>query len=116
MITMRIKASCNPQDRIGGYFVSVDGAEYKGGAADTTVNRMELTAIIDGVSRIKKTDAKQHVRIVTKNRYVANGMKNFRDWRDHNFRTKAGSQAANMDLWDQLIKTANKQNVFLHVD
>lgn len=74
--------------------------EVGGGELKTTNNRMELTAVIAGL-RDLPTPAR--ACIFTDSRYV---MKNFGDWleqwQSNGWRTAAGKEVKNRELWEQL--------------
>lgn len=94
--------SCNYQDRIGGWgFVIIIGGheiEMSGSSVDTTSNRMEMMAVIRGLSVIK-TPSK--VKVFTDSEYVRNGiLKN--GWVD-----KGHMAVKNYDLWGRMNKIVN---------
>ena len=69
--------------------------EICGGEADTTNNRMELTAVIFALETLKK---KCHVRLFTDSQYVQRGMTEWlENWQRRDFR-----RVKNADLWRRL--------------
>lgn len=71
--------------------------ELFGGEAETTNNRMELQAVIEGLSALKRPC---HVRIITDSQYVKNGVERWMaNWKRRGWRTAAGKPVANQDLW-----------------
>lgn len=71
-----------------------------GGEANTTNNRMELTAVIQGLSALKR---RCRVRVVTDSRYVMQGMTEWLpNWKKKRWRTAGGKPVMNVDLWQQL--------------
>lgn len=74
--------------------------ELFGGAPQTTNNRMELQAVIEGLNVLKKACA---VTIVTDSQYVKNGVESWMaNWKRRGWRTASGSPVANQDLWQAL--------------
>lgn len=75
--------------------------ELSGGAAETTNNRMELTAVIEALKALRRECA---VIIYTDSRYVMDGVQEWLpNWKRNNWRTSnKKSPVKNMDLWQQL--------------
>lgn len=78
-------------------------AEFSGGEANTTNNRMELTAVISGLAALKEPC---EVTLTTDSKYVADAIKNgwARAWQANNWRKKDRKPALNSDLWEKLLK------------
>ncbi len=76
--------------------------ELSGGERDTTNNRMELTAAIEGLSALKQPCK---VRLVTDSKYVADGITKgwAESWRKNNWRKADKKPALNPDLWEKLL-------------
>jgi ribonuclease HI len=71
--------------------------ELSGFAPDTTNNRMELTAVIEGLKAIKKP---AHVTIFTDSRYVIDGITLYlENWKENGFKTADKKPVKNQDLW-----------------
>ena len=81
-----------------------------GGAADTTNNRMELTALLEGLRALKEPCA---VRVVTDSRYVANGINKgwARGWQRNGWRKSDKTPALNADLWEALLGEIGRHEV-----
>ena len=79
--------------------------KLSGGERDTTNNRMEMTAVIEGL-RSLKSDRRWHVHLVSDSEYVINGLTQWIDgWIANNWRRgkKAGAPPVkNVDLWKAL--------------
>lgn len=77
--------------------------ELCGGEADTTNNRMELTAVIEGLSALKEPC---EVELCTDSKYVADGLSKgwAKGWRAKGWRKSDGSAALNPDLWERLLE------------
>ncbi|ULJ68446.1 ribonuclease HI [Wielerella bovis] len=83
--------------------------ELFGGEADTTNNRMELTAIIEGLTCLKRAC---DVVICTDSQYVKNGMENWiHGWKKNGWKTAAKKPVKNEDLWRKLDALAAQHNI-----
>jgi len=84
--------------------------EISGGVADTTNNRMEMTAVICALRALKRKNCAVH--IYTDSRYVAQGMKEWLpNWRRRAFRKNDGKPIKNEDLWRELDALAAQYDV-----
>jgi len=101
----------NPGPGGWGVVLQYEGHErcLKGGEADTTNNRMELMAVIEGLRALKEPC---EVVITTDSQYVKNGITQWiHGWRKRGWRTANGSPVKNRDLWEQLEEEVNRQSV-----
>ena len=74
--------------------------ELFGGNPSTTNNRMELTAVIEGLTALKKSSL---VTIYTDSQYVQKGMTEWLlNWKAKGFKVKGGGYRINHDLWREL--------------
>lgn len=81
--------------------------DLKGGAADTTNNRMELTAAIEALNALDKATV---VRVVTDSTYVRDGItKWLAGWKRNGWKTAAKKPVKNADLW-QLLEAAEARH------
>ena len=83
--------------------------ERSGGERETTNNRMELTALIEGLSALKKPSC---VQVFTDSVYVGKGISEWMTkWKANGWRRKEGKRMVavkNEDLWrrlDELLQT-----------
>lgn len=76
--------------------------ELSGGEMNTTNNRMELTAVIEGLSALKEPCA---VKLTTDSKYVADGVTKgwAESWRKNGWRKADKKPALNPDLWEKLL-------------
>ena len=76
--------------------------ELSGGERQTTNNRMELTAVIEGLKALKE---KCIVTVITDSKYVSDGINLgwARSWKANNWRKKDKKPALNSELWDELL-------------
>lgn len=87
--------------------------ELSGGEANTTNNRMEITAVIRALQQLKKPNCNVH--IYTDSQYVMRGMNEWLPgWRKKNFRKSDGKPVLNIDLWQQLEHTAAQHQIKWH--
>lgn len=83
--------------------------EMCGGEADTTNNRMELKAAIEGLKQLKRPC---RVVITTDSKYVQNGITQWLDnWKKKNWRTSSGGPVKNQELWQELENLVNQHQV-----
>ncbi|MBF0256042.1 MAG: ribonuclease HI [Gammaproteobacteria bacterium] len=80
-----------------------------GGVADTTNNRMELTAVICALQALKRPCA---VRITTDSQYVKNGISSWiKGWKRNGWRTASKQPVKNIELWQALDAEVAKHQV-----
>lgn len=88
------------------------GAEREifGGEAQTTNNRMELRAVIEGLSALKE---RCEVSIYSDSAYVVSAFTNdwITAWQNNGWRTSGKDEVKNRDLWQQLLSLAQKHVV-----
>ncbi|MGY6635600.1 MAG: ribonuclease HI [Erythrobacter sp.] len=83
--------------------------ELVGGAAQTTNNRMEMTAVLEGLRALK---APCEVTIHTDSRYVIDGMTQWIfGWQKRGWVNAAKKPVANEDLWRALIDAVRPHKV-----
>ena len=87
--------------------------ELSGGEARTTNNRMELTAVIEGLSALNETCA---VTLTSDSKYVIDAIQKgwARGWKRNGWRKADKKPALNADLWDRLLKLCDYHWVNLH--
>lgn len=86
--------------------------ELYGGAPDTTNNRMELQAAIEGLAVLNKRSA---VRLYTDSSYVKNGIEQWlAGWKRNGWRTAAKQPVKNVDLWQRLDELVQQHDVRWH--
>lgn len=74
--------------------------ELFGGDADTTNNRMELTAVIEGLAALKRSC---FVVVYTDSQYVQKGISEWlAGWKARGWKTAAKAPVKNVDLWQRL--------------
>ena len=86
----------------GAVLRAADGAEKElcGGEAQTTNNRMEMMAVIEALSALKRPC---HVVLHVDSQYVLKGMTEWlQGWKAKGWRTAAKQPVKNVDLWQRL--------------
>ncbi len=83
-----------------------------GGVANTTNNRMELTAAIKALQALKKPCV---VEITTDSQYVRKGITEWMsNWKKRGWKTSNKKPVVNMDLWQELDREAQRHNITWH--
>jgi len=83
--------------------------EISGGAADTTNNRMELMATIEGLKQLKTAC---HVTLVTDSKYVLQGFTEWLPgWKKKGWKTADKKPVKNVDLWQALETVAASHHI-----
>ena len=86
--------------------------ELCGGEAQTTNNRMELTAVIEGLAALKN---RSKVRVYTDSQYVQKGISEWiHNWKRRGWRTADKKPVKNEDLWRKLDEIARGHHVEWH--
>lgn len=86
--------------------------ELSGGEAQTTNNRMELTAAIEGLAALKEPC---RVTLCSDSKYLTDGITKgwARSWRRNGWRKADKKPALNADLWDRLLTQMDRHEVTL---
>jgi len=83
-----------------------------GGEKDTTNNRMELMAAIEGLRSLKETC---EVELTTDSQYVRKGITEWiNNWKKNGWKTAAKKPVKNADLWQQLDEEVARHTVNWH--
>lgn len=89
--------------------VEVKRRELKGGAAETTNNRMELTGAIEALNALGRPAA---ITVVTDSTYVRDGLtKWIHGWKRNGWKTAAKKPVKNEDLWRALDEAQARHRV-----
>lgn len=86
--------------------------ERAGGDPQTTNNRMELQAVIEGLSTLTKPSL---VDLYSDSQYVLNGLREWlKAWKSRGWRTADKQPVKNQDLWETLDALIQKHEVRFH--
>ena len=115
-IVIHTDGSCETQTRLGGWAAVLECGEHQrvlqGSATDTTVNAMELTAVIEALKALKQ--AGSSAQLFTDANYVVRGVNEWlSDWLKHGWKNARGERVANLDLWEQLKTLLDQHTVTL---
>ncbi len=81
--------------------------EISGAKRMTTNNRMELTAVIEGLRTLRRP---ADVDVMSDSKYVVQGMTEWiHNWIKRGWKTAAKKPVLNEDLWQALLKLAERQ-------
>lgn len=84
-------------------------AELSGGQAQTTNNRMELTAVIQALAVLPDSVS---ITVMTDSQYVQKGMEQWlAGWKKKGWKTASNQPVKNQDLWIQLDELCQKKQV-----
>jgi ribonuclease HI len=104
----------NPGPGGWGALLRARGAEKElwGGEADTTNNRMELTAVIRALEALRRPS---RVRVYTDSQYVQKGISAWlAQWKRRGWRTADRKPVKNIDLWRELDALAARHSIEWH--
>lgn len=86
--------------------------ELSGAVADTTNNRMEIQAVIEGLNALKRP---MRVELYTDSKYVMNGVTDWMPrWKQNGWKTAAKKPVANQDSWQALDTALAPHDVAWH--
>ena len=115
-VTVYSDGACSGNPGPGGWGTILDykgkRKELSGGEEHTTNNRMELTAVIEGLKALKEPCK---VKIITDSQYVFNGITLgwAQSWRANNWKKKDKKPALNPELWAELLELIEKHDVVM---
>ncbi|MFC8596855.1 ribonuclease HI [Isoptericola sp. NPDC057191] len=105
--------ACKGNPGLGGWGALMRSGEHTkelyGGDPLTTNNRMELTAVVEGLRALKRPST---VVIHVDSSYVMNGMQTWiKGWKRNAWTTAAKKPVKNVDLWQALDAEVTKHDV-----
>ncbi len=116
-VTLYTDGACSGNPGPGGWgaILSYQGSEKElsGGAADTTNNRMELTAVIEGLSALREPC---RVELYSDSKYVIDALQKgwAVGWQARGWRKADKTPALNPDLWERLLQLCRMHQVVCH--
>lgn len=117
IIELYTDGGSDPNPGVGGFgFILCQKGrckEFAEGFRMTTNNRMELMAVIFGLSQIKR---KAIVQVFSDSKYVIDGIEKgwARNWKARGWMRNNKEKAINPDLWSQLLELTEKHDVRFH--
>jgi ribonuclease HI len=80
-----------------------------GSEKNSTNNRMELTAAINALLKIKESEK---IKIYTDSKYLKNGIEKWiNNWKNNNWKNSNKKDVKNKDLWTKLDSLINKKQI-----
>jgi ribonuclease HI len=115
-VTIYTDGACSGNPGPGGWgAILISGQHRKeicGGEAETTNNRMELTAAIAALAALKKPS---RVALYSDSEYLRNGIGTWIDgWKRNGWRTSARQPVKNVELWLKLDAARQRHEVHWH--
>ena len=116
-VTLYTDGACSGNPGPGGWgaILEFQGTEKElsGGEKSTTNNRMELTAVIEGLSALKEPCI---VELFSDSKYVIDGLSKgwAVSWRKNGWKKADKKPALNPDLWEKLLTLTEMHQVHYH--
>ena len=89
----------------GALIIFADGSEIEIGGAEksTTNNRMELTAAIKTLEKLRDFKITENFKLRTDSKYLIEGYTNWiKNWKKNGWKTSNGKVVQNLDLWQKI--------------
>lgn len=115
-VTVYTDGGCRGNPGLGGWGAVLIYGEHlkqlKGSEPDTTNNRMELLAAIEGLRALNRSLA---VNLYTDSKYVKQGITQWIiNWKKNGWKTAARKPVKNQDLWQALDEQMQRHDVSWH--
>ena len=116
-VTLYTDGACSGNPGPGGWgcILEYNGVqkELSGGETETTNNRMELTAVIEGLQALKESCI---VELYSDSKYVIDALQKgwAESWRQKGWRKADKKPALNPDLWEILLKLTARHEMHYH--
>ena len=116
-VTLYTDGACSGNPGPGGWGAILEYAgtekELSGGEAETTNNRMELTAVIAGLSALKEPCI---VELYSDSKYVIDGLSKgwAATWQKNGWKKADKKPALNPDLWEKLLELTTIHTLHYH--
>jgi len=110
MVYLYTDGACSGNPGPGGYGAILKYGDFvkeiSGGEAETTNNRMELTAVIKGLEALKE---QCNVVLTSDSKYVLDGLTQgwAEKWKQNGWMRTKKDKALNPDLWERLLELTN---------
>ena len=116
-VTLYTDGACSGNPGPGGWgaILEFNGheKELSGGESSTTNNRMELTAVIEGLSALKEPCI---VELYSDSKYVIDSLEKgwAKGWQKRGWVKSDKTPALNPDLWEKLLTLADTHEIHCH--
>lgn len=116
-VTLYTDGACSGNPGPGGWGAILEymgrEKEMSGGEASTTNNRMELTAVIEGLKALKEPCV---VELYSDSKYVIDGLSKgwAVSWREKGWKKADKKPALNPDLWEALLQLTSQHEMRYH--
>ena len=116
-VTLYTDGACSGNPGPGGWGAILEYAgtekELSGGEQETTNNRMELTAVIAGLSALKEPCI---VELYSDSKYVIDGLSKgwAASWQKNGWKKADKKPALNPDLWEKLLELTTIHKLHYH--
>ena len=116
-VTLYTDGACSGNPGPGGWGAILEyqgrEKELSGGESSTTNNRMELTAVIEGLSALKEPCI---VELYSDSKYVIDALEKgwARGWKSRGWVKSDKTPALNPDLWEKLLSLADLHQIRCH--
>lgn len=103
------------ETNIGGWGAILEYGEHTkelfGGEPNTTNNRMEMMALLNALSALKKDG--QTISVFSDSSYLMNCFREkwYINWKNNNWKTSKKTDVENRDLWEALLKLIEKHTI-----
>ncbi len=116
-VTLYTDGACSGNPGPGGFggilFYGEHKREYSGGEKETTNNRMEITAVIVGLKKLKYPC---EVDVYSDSAYTVNAFTEgwIYAWKKSGWKKADGKSVLNTDLWEELLALTRMHKVTFH--
>ena len=114
-ITLVTDGACSGNPGPGGYAGILrwndKSRKYAGFTKEATNNRMELTAVVEGIALLRRPCS---ITVETDSRYVCTGIANLKEWKDRDWRLRSGATPRNVELWQKLYQLISDNHHSIH--
>ena len=122
-IVIHTDGSCHGNPGPGGYSAIIQippNIQVRGHHPNTTNNQMEMTAVIEGLTRLGQFVGIDgvYIEVRTDSEYICNGFNKgwLTKWQQNGWLTSGKKAVANQDLWEELLRLTQSPIVtFTHV-
>jgi ribonuclease HI len=113
-VTLYTDGACSGNPGPGGWAALLESGpherELSGGEPNTTNNRMELRAVIEGLDALRTAS---RVMVHTDSAYIANAFNQnwIKGWQRNGWKTASRQPVKNQDLWQRLLQLMERHDV-----